>query len=124
MQEDAHLTRLCCGIPIPLTLLAQRAGTTTTVTSPEHDAQTAIGFSALLMRDQLLVGRATQCPVWLERKVLAREATSFPGQAHMRKSIARGRDCVRRDGWGRWESRSKFGRAHRIRMKLMSQRTA
>ena len=98
MQQDAHLARLCGGAPIPLTLLAQRTGTTAANTGPVHDAQAAIGFSALLMREQLLVGGATQCPMWLDRKVLAREATSFPGQAHLRESIARGRDCVRWDG--------------------------
>src|SRR5438552_3315513 len=98
MQEDAHLARLCCGTPIPLTLLAQRTGTTAAKTGHVHDAQASIGFSALLMRVKLLVGGTTQCPIWLDRKVLAREATSFPGQAHLRERIARGRGCVRWDG--------------------------
>ena len=98
MQEDADLARLGCGAPIPLTLLTQRTGATTADTGPVHDAQASISFSALLMRDQLLVGGATQCPIWLERKVLSREATSFPGQAHLRESIARERGCVWWDG--------------------------
>ena len=98
MQQDAHLARLRGGAAIPLTLLAQRTGSTAAKTGPVHDAQAAIGFSAVFMRDQLLVGRATQCSIGLESKVLAREATRFPGQAHLRESIARGRGDVRWDG--------------------------
>src|SRR5690348_9625588 len=98
MQQDAHLARLRCGAAIPLTLLAQPTGTTAAKTGPVHDAQAAIGFLAVLMRDQLLVGRAPQCPIGLERKVLAREAASFPGQAHLRERIARERGCVRWNG--------------------------
>ena len=79
---------------LPLTLFAQWSGTTTADTGSIHDAQASIGFSALFMRDQLLVSGATQRPICLERKVLAREATSFPGQAHMRGSVARRRSCV------------------------------
>jgi hypothetical protein len=45
------------------------------------------------MRDQLLISGATQRPIGLENKVLAREATSFPGQAYLRGSIARGAAC-------------------------------
>ena len=90
MQEHTHLARLRSGAAIPLTLLAQRTGTTTADAGSIHDAQAAIGFSALLMRDQCLVSGATQHPVRLESKVVAREAASFPGQAHLRRSIARG----------------------------------
>src|SRR5579884_1755574 len=98
MQQHTDLARLCRRTAIPLTLLAQRTGTTTVNAGTIHHTQAAIGFSALLMRAQLLIGGATQCPIWLERKVLAREATRFPGQAHLRESIARGRGCVRWDG--------------------------
>jgi hypothetical protein len=53
MEEHADLTRLCCGVAIPLALLAQRTGTTTANAGSIHHAQASIGFSALLMRDQL-----------------------------------------------------------------------
>jgi hypothetical protein len=55
MQQHAHLARLCGGIALPLTLLAQGTGTATADTSPIHHAQAPVGFSALLMGDQLLV---------------------------------------------------------------------
>jgi hypothetical protein len=55
MQQHAHLTRLCRRSAIPLTLLPQRAGTTTANAGTIHHAQTAIGFSAVFMRKQFLV---------------------------------------------------------------------
>ena len=95
MQQHAHLARLLSCAPLPLALLTQRTGTTTADAGTIHDAQAAIGFSALFMREKLLVSRATQCPIGLESKVLAREAASFPGQAHLRGSIARSGSRVR-----------------------------
>ncbi len=71
MQQHADLTRLCCGRAIPLTLLAPRTGTATANAGGIHHTQAAIGFSALLMRDQRLVSRAAQCPIGLKDKVLA-----------------------------------------------------
>ena len=91
MQEHADLARLRISAAIPLALLAQRTGTTPADAGSIHDAQASIGFSALLMRDQLLGSRAPQRPIGLESKVLAREATSFPGGPHLRRSIAGGR---------------------------------
>jgi len=76
MQQHADLARLCCGVAIPLALLAQRTGTTTANAGSIHHAQAPIGFSALFMRDQLLGSLATQRPIGLESKVLSREATS------------------------------------------------
>jgi hypothetical protein len=55
MQQDAHLARLRGCATLPLTLFAQWAGTTTADTGSIHDAQASIAFSALFMRDQLLV---------------------------------------------------------------------
>src|SRR5437868_2137029 len=118
MQQHTDLARLCRRTAIPLTLLAQRTGTTTVNAGNIHHAQAAIGFSALLMREQLLGSLATQRPIGLESKVLPREAASFPGQAHLRRSIARGGCRLRRS---RGERRSKFGGAHPVRMKLMPQ---
>ena len=94
MQEHADLTWLCCGVAIPLTLLAQPTGTTTADAGAIHHSQAPIGFSALLMREQGLVSRTAQRPIGLESKVLTREATRFPGRAHLWGSIARGRSRV------------------------------
>ncbi len=79
MQEDAHLARLLGGAALPLTLLAQRTGTTTADAGSIHHAQAPIGFSALFVRDQLLVSGAPQRPIGLESKILARKAACFPG---------------------------------------------
>ncbi len=90
VEQHTHLARFPSGFAIPLTLLAQGTGTTTAVTSPIHDAQAPVGFSALLMREKLLVSGATQRPIRLEGKVLAADSASFPGQAHVRGRITRG----------------------------------
>ena len=95
MQQHTDLTRLLGGATLPLTLLAQGTGTATTNTGRIDDAQAPIDFSALLMGNQRLVSRTPQRPIRLERKVLTREAVRFPGQAHLRGSIARGRSRVR-----------------------------
>jgi len=95
MEEHANLARLCCGDAIPLALLAQRTGTTTADAGSIHHTQAPIGFSAVFMWDEFLVSGAPQRPIGLESKVLPRKATSFPGQAHVRGSIARGRSGVR-----------------------------
>jgi hypothetical protein len=124
MQQHADLAWFCRRTAIPLTRLSQRTSTTTAKAGAIDHAQAAIGFCALLMREQLLGSLATQCPIGLESKVLSREATSFPGEAHVRGSIARWRSRVQRkrwSGWGRWDGRSKLGRAHGIRMQLMPQ---
>jgi hypothetical protein len=95
MQQHAHLARLSCRAAIPLTLLAQLAGTTAADAGAIHHAQAAIGFAALLMREQGLVSRTAQRPIGLEGKVLTGEAARFPGQTYLRGSIARGRSRVR-----------------------------
>ena len=95
MQQHTYLTRLLGGATLPLTLLTQGTGTATTNTGRIDDAQAPIDFSALLMGNQRLVSRTPQRPIRLERKVLTREAVRFPGQAHLRGSIARGRSRVR-----------------------------
>jgi hypothetical protein len=79
MQQHADLARLCGGAALPLALLAQRTGTATADAGPIHDAQASIGFSALLMREKLLVSGAPQRPIRLESEVLARETPRFPG---------------------------------------------
>ena len=70
MQQPTSLARLCRRTAIPLTLLAQRTGTTTVNAGAIHHAQAAIGFSAVFMREQLLGSLATQRPIGLESKGL------------------------------------------------------
>jgi hypothetical protein len=79
VQQDTHSTRLCGGGAIPLALLTQWTGAATADAGSIHDTQTPIDFSALFMREQFLVSRTPECPIRLERKVLARKATRFPG---------------------------------------------
>jgi hypothetical protein len=95
MQQHTHLTRLVGGAAIPLTLFAQRARATTANAGRIHDAQTAIGLSAPLMGAKFQACGTVQCAIGLEDKVLPREAARFPGQAHLRRSIARGGSRVR-----------------------------
>ncbi len=94
MQQHADLAWLLGGAALPLALRAQRTGAATADASPIHDAQAPIGFSPLFMREKLLVSGALQCPIRLESEILAADSTSFPGQAHVRGSIARGRGRV------------------------------
>ena len=68
MQQDADLARLLRSAALPLTLLAQRTGTTTADAGSVDDAQAPVGFSALLMWEQLLVCRAPQRPIGLEQR--------------------------------------------------------
>jgi hypothetical protein len=118
MQKDTHLARLCCRAAMPLTLLAQRTRAATVDAGAIHQAQASIGFSALLLDTKLLVCGTAQCSVWLEREIVAREATSLPCGAHLWRGRARGRSCV---WWRWWQSRSKLGRAHWLRFELVSQ---
>ena len=55
-------------------LFTQWAGTTTAVTSSIHDAQAAIDFAPLLLDAVFLVGWTAKGAVWLECKIVAREA--------------------------------------------------
>ncbi len=71
MQEYTHLARLRGGAAIPLTLVAQGTGTATADAGPIDDAQGSVSFSALFMRDQLLVSGTPQRPIGLESKVWA-----------------------------------------------------
>jgi hypothetical protein len=82
MQEHTHLARFGGRAAIPLTLLAQGASTTTTDAGRIHHAQAAVGLSAPLMGTKLLARRAAQRAIWLEGKILPREAARFPGQSY------------------------------------------
>jgi hypothetical protein len=78
VEQHADLARLFGRAAIPLTPLTQRAGAATVNTGSVHHAQTSIGFSAVLMRGQLLICRAAKRSIGLERKVLTLEATGLP----------------------------------------------
>jgi hypothetical protein len=82
MQQYADLARLCRRTAIPLTLLTERTGAATKDASSVHHTQAAVGFSALLMRDQFLVCWALKRSIGMEGKVLAREATGLPCGTH------------------------------------------
>ncbi len=81
MQEQAHLARLRRGTAIPLALLAQGTGTTTTNARCIDDAPAPISLFAPLVRDQLLPSRTAQRAIRLAKKVPSREAPVFPGLA-------------------------------------------
>jgi hypothetical protein len=61
MEQDAHLARLARFAPLPLARLSQRAGTATANAGSIHDAQTAIGFSALFLRSE-------SAPCWTAKR--------------------------------------------------------
>jgi hypothetical protein len=90
MQQYTDLAGLRGFTALPLALLAQRTGTATANAGSIHDAQASVGFSALLMGDQLLVSGTTQRPIGLESEVLAREATGLPCGTHFWRGRARG----------------------------------
>jgi hypothetical protein len=91
MEQDTHLTWLCGGAAVPLTVFAQRTRTTTADAGSIDHAQASIRFPAPLLGDQGLLCWTAQRPVRLEGKILPPEATSFPGGPHLRRSIAGGR---------------------------------
>lgn len=122
MQQQTDPARLCRLSSVPLTLLAQGADTAVSDPGGVEYSQRAIVLGALLSRVQRLACWTAERPVGLEGKVLSREATNFPGGGGGGWAIARRGSrrvgsllAFRRDG------RSKLGRAHGGRLKLMSQ---
>ena len=71
MQQHADLAWFLGGAALPLTLRTQRTGAATADAGSIHDTQASISFSALFMRDQLLVSGAPQRVIGLQSKVLA-----------------------------------------------------
>ena len=69
MEQDAHLARLARFAPLPLALLAQRAGAAIANAGRIHHAQAAIGLSTSLLEVKRLPCWAPKRPVRLERKV-------------------------------------------------------
>src|SRR5260370_14313560 len=118
MEQYTGPTRLRGCLPGPLTLLAERAAATIEYPGAVEHAQTAIGFAALLGWAQRLASRTVQHPVGLEGEVLPRETPHFPGQGDRRLAVALHR---RLRSSGLFDGGSKLGRAHRSRLKHMTQ---
>src|SRR5438876_3679853 len=70
MEQDAHLARLARFAALPVARLSQRAGAATANAGGIHHAQASISFSAVFVRNQLLVSRAPKRPIELASKVL------------------------------------------------------
>lgn len=84
MQKDANLTGLARLAAIPLALLTERTGAATVNAGSVHDTQAAIGFSALLMREQVLPSRTSERSIGLQREVSSGETPPFPGHSRSR----------------------------------------
>jgi hypothetical protein len=118
MQQQTDATRFGRGVSMPLTLLAQWAVATVADAGAVEDAQTAIRFVALLGGTQRLALWTQQHAAGLEREILSREPSRFPGQGERRLLIALCRSWLCS---GRGDSGSKFGGAQRRRSEDMTQ---
>src|SRR6266700_1711402 len=118
MEQDADPTRLRGGLPMPLTLQTLWTATAIADLGAVEDAQTAIGFVALLGWAQRLARRTDQRPIGLEGEVLPREPPRFEGQGDRRLVIALHRRLL---SCGLCDGGSKLGRAQRRRLKQMPQ---
>lgn len=118
MQQDTDLARFCGGSAIPLALVAQRTRTTSAQAGSIDHAQAAIGFSAVFMREQLLMSRTEHRAIGLKRKVLPRVPPSFPSTSNNGSPIAL---CRRLPSFGLVQGRSELGGTHRLRLEVMPQ---
>src|SRR6266567_6697331 len=118
MQQDTDPARLRGGFPMPLTLRTLWAAATIAYPGAVEHAQTPICFAALLGWAQRLASRTVQRPFGLEGEVLPAETPRFPGQGDRRLLIALHR-CLRSSGL--FDRGSKLSRAHRSRLKHMTQ---
>src|SRR6266567_4757148 len=118
MQQDTDPARLRGCFPMPLTLRTLWAAATIAYPGAVEHAQTTIGFAALLGWAQRLASRTVQRPFGLEGEVLPGETPRFPGQGNRRLAIALHRRLLY---WGLCDGGSKLGRAHRSRLKHMTQ---
>ncbi len=125
MQQHAHLARLFGGAPIPLALLTQLTGTTTANAGGVHQPQAPLSLLPPLLERERAACGAAQGSIRLERKILAREATCFPGRGSGGWAISRGRSrCGRTRGSLcvlLWDGRSKLGDARGRWFQLMPQ---
>ena len=118
MQQHAHLTRFGRRPAIPLALLAQGTGTTTSDTGRIDHTQTPISFLAPFVCRKFLIGRTAQRAIVLEGEVLPRETANFEGGGNRGLAIATGVELLL---FGLGQRRSKLGGAYRIRMQLVPQ---
>ena len=122
VQEQTDPAWMFGRLPMPLTALAQRAGTAITEAGFIHHAQAPIRFSTLFGGSKLRSGGTAQGAIRLERKVAAREAALFPGLPWHSRGIALHGSW----GLGRWggscgQGWRKLGGPHRLRRKPMAQ---
>src|SRR6266568_1814746 len=118
MEQATSPTRLRGCFPMPLTLQTLWAAAAIADPGAVEDAQTAIGFVALLSWAQRRALRTGQRPVALVGEVLPREPPRFPGQGDRRLVIALHRRLL---SCGLCDGGSKLGRAQRRRLKQMPQ---
>src|SRR5258705_10773392 len=118
MKQDTDPTRVCRCFPIPLTLRTLWAAATIAYPGTVEHAQTAIGKALLLGGAQRLASWTVQYPVGLEGEVLSGETPRFPGQGNRRLAIALQKRLLR---GALCDRGSKLGRAHRSRLKHMTQ---
>jgi hypothetical protein len=118
MEQHTHPARLCRLRAMPLTPLAEPTGAAVADPGGIDDAQTAPLFFAPFLGKEGFASRAAHRPVWLEGKILSREAPGFPGPADRRLAIALlwGLLLV-----GLGYGRCKLGGAHGRRLKPMTQ---
>ncbi len=118
MQQHTHPAWVPILLTMPLALRTHVAGTTVGDAGLVDHAQAAILLPTVLLGKESLACRATDSPIWLERKVLARVAPGFPGSPDDGRLIALCRRllCLRRV-----ESRCERGGAQRLRFEHMPQ---
>lgn len=92
MQKDTDLTRLFGGAPIPLALLTPFTGTTPANAGGIHQPQAPISLLPPLQERERVACWAAQRSIRLERKILPREVTRFPGRGCGRWAISRCRN--------------------------------
>lgn len=118
MQQHTHPAWVLGLMAMPLALRTHLAGTTVGDAGFVDDAQAAVPLPTVLLGKEPLACWATDGPIWLEGKVLARVAPGFPGSPDDGRLIALRRRllCLRRA-----ESRSELGGAQRLRFEHMPQ---
>lgn len=89
MQQETHSAGVLGLVAVPLTLLAQGAGTTVCDPGFVDQAQAAVSLWSPFTTQQTLAYRAAQAPIGLESKVRACEAVCFPGGSARRFAVTR-----------------------------------
>jgi hypothetical protein len=87
MRQHAHLAWLPGSAALPLALLTQLTGTTTANAGSIHQPQAPISLLPPFLERECVACRTAQRSIGLERKILSREATRFPGRGRGRWRI-------------------------------------